>query len=174
MNLKVKLAIVCVLAASSMAVANIRHTIFNYFHWLYIDFGTTPGSGHGVYDTDSGAKYVEVALNGNSCYDIHVEAQTTSNPDLIFRIMTSGGTEETVDDDGPGHYQPRALFWITAPTILKVRAYSSSNNSADFGIYSYIYTSITNATDCSNVDTSRPYFNGATGVIVRGPNGSYD
>lgn len=174
MNIKIKLAIVGVLVASSMAMANIRHSIFNYFQWLYIDFATSTASGHTVYDTDNGAKFVEVALNGNSCYDIHIESVNSNNPDLIFRILTSNNGEQTVDDDGPGHYQPRALFWITSPTLLKVRAYSSGNNSDDFGIYSYIQTSATSASDCSNIDTSRPFYNGATGTIDRGPDNNYD
>ena len=167
MNIKFKSAVVVVLVASVSVMANIRHSIFSNFHWLYIDFGTTAGSGHQDYDTDSGNKYVEVALNGNTCYDIHVESVNTSNPDIIFRIGTSSG-EQTLDDDGPGHLQPQALLWITAPTLLKVRAYSSGNNTSDFSVYSSIL-SPTSAANCKATDSDRPFFNGATGSIERGP-----
>ena len=166
MNTKFKSAIIGVLAASALVMANIRQTIFSNFHYLYVDFATSTASGHGDYDLDSGSKYMELALNGNTCYDIHLEASNTANPDLIFRIETSSG-EQTLDDDGPGHLQPQALLWITAPTLLKIRAFNSTYNTADFMIYSTI-TGSGSATTCKALDVDRPFFNGATGTIERG------
>lgn len=163
-----KIAILSVLVASVAAVANIRQTIMPYFHWLYVDFATTTTSGHGEYSTDNSAKYVELALNGNACYDIKTENSTTQNPDIIFKILTNNQGEWTLDDDGPsGSMHPQALLWITQPTLLKVRAYSYNHNSADFMVYSYIHTSVTSAAACAALDSNRPFFNGVTGNIER-------
>jgi len=168
-----KLILVVVFMVCGSAFSDIRQTIMPYFHWLYVDFATSTISGHSEYATDGGAKYLELALSGNACYDILIESAASPNPDLIYRIQTSSG-EQTLDDDGAGHLQPRALLWITGPTLLKVRAYSSSYNTADFLVYSYIQTTATSATDCGNIDIYRPFYNGATGQIVRGPANSYD
>lgn len=75
--------------------------------------------------------------------------------------------EQTLDDDGPANLQPQALLWITAPTLLKVRAYSSTYNTADFMVYSTI-TGSGSAAACKALDADRPFFNGATGIIERG------
>ena len=167
MNIKFKSAIVGVLAVSVSVMANIRQTIFKNFHYLYVDFATSTAAGHQSHDTDAGNKYMELALNGNTCYDIHLEASNSPNPDIIFKIGTSSG-EQTLDDDGPTNLMPQALLWITAPTLLKVRAYSASDNSADFMVYSTV-TTATSASTCKALDSDRPFFNGATSVIERGP-----
>jgi hypothetical protein len=163
-----KIAILSILVASAATVANIRQTIMPNFHWLYVDFATTTTSGHGEYSTDNGAKYVELALNGNACYDIKTENSTTQNPDIIFKIWTNNQGEFTLDDDGPGgSMHPQALLWITQPTLLKVRAYSYNHNSADFMVYSYINTTATSASACAALDGDRPFYNGVSGNIER-------